>query len=195
RDPEVWAENWLRGQRWGALLNHGSDDVLAAFAVCEVSVGHADDFGVPPDTWMVLESDGIRAVGFEPTPPEDILGYEEMSHWTLDDALVEADLLRLGDLVYELVFGDRTLVARWAKQQPRAREALYALEEDASWAGLAAIAQDEVVGPRIPGSAWGISTGCGSFVEGEEEQALSYACGLGSVPDKARRYLTFRHAE
>jgi hypothetical protein len=48
---------------------------------------------------------------------------------------------------------------------------------------------------RIPGSKWAHAGGCGGWVEAEdgsaEDDGIAIGCGMGSMPERAARYLTF----
>jgi hypothetical protein len=61
---------------------------------------------------------------------------------------------------------------------------------DADAIRLAAAVRARFVKGRVPGSRWAQASGCGTVVEGEEDQ-LRMACGMGHVPEKARRFLYF----
>lgn len=43
---------------------------------------------------------------------------------------------------------------------------------------------------RIPGAEWGRSTGCGTRIEGREQQVM-VACGMGHTPLLSQRFLSF----
>ncbi|HEY8211093.1 MAG TPA: twin-arginine translocation signal domain-containing protein [Myxococcaceae bacterium] len=63
-------------------------------------------------------------------------------------------------------------------------------EEDRLTKVLADAARAQFGEQRIPGSKWARASGCGEFVEGEEEQ-IGIACGMGHVPRKSQRFLYF----
>jgi hypothetical protein len=56
---------------------------------------------------------------------------------------------------------------------------------------LADQARREVVTAPPPGAKWATSGGCGTTVEGEENDGPRVACGMAMVPDVARRFLWF----
>jgi hypothetical protein len=55
-------------------------------------------------------------------------------------------------------------------------------------ARLAVLARHRLKDARVPGSRWGTYHGCGTHIEGEEEQ-LTIMCGMGHVPAKQARFL------
>jgi len=56
-------------------------------------------------------------------------------------------------------------------------------------ARLAADARARLVKQRVPGSFWANATGCGSRIEGDPDDSLQPACGMGHVPKKSSRFL------
>jgi len=53
---------------------------------------------------------------------------------------------------------------------------------------LVARARERFVSARIPGAKWGLYTGCGTKIEGEEE-TMRIACGMGMTPPLGARFL------
>lgn len=224
-DSATWYE---RGTAFGALLNHGGDDALAAFALCEVACGAADDLAelagqpVPDDAWYALvETDRVPgAVRFAAAAPAVASGRWGSEDWMRDtDAAVETAIRLHRDAVAELVLPDRAALARYAAQAAEAdpaavrqvREALadpdpalvarapatLALaatdgeaDRQVAAAVLAEVGRAAVVEQVVPGSRWARSSGCGTMVEGADDN-VAYGCGMGYVGAKATRMLYF----
>lgn len=57
---------------------------------------------------------------------------------------------------------------------------------------LAAAVRTRLVQARVPGSHWARSSGCGTEIEGvAEDLQVMVACGMGHVPAKSSRFLSF----
>lgn len=81
---------------------------------------------------------------------------------------------------------DAAAVVRMAAAAPRRPEDPERLRN-----AVATAARSVYVTERIPGSKWATTMGCGVTVEGEKDDGLAIACGMGSVPPLSQRFLYF----
>jgi hypothetical protein len=104
------------------VLNHGGDEALAAFALCEVVAGDAPSLAelagqpVPDDApYALIETDRVPAtVRFARVPTEAV---SPMKGWEADaDAQVDAMIRAHRDALTALVLPDRAALVRYAAQ-------------------------------------------------------------------------------
>jgi len=208
--PEDDGAKWTRGSAFGELLNHGSDEDLAPLALCEVvcarmaplrrlvpAAGRGEPLMVLVDTSAVPAA-GLRLDAALPKDEPDAR-YRLMADGeprSYKDAMAEAqrreeEVIRrrigtLARLVREAVapdgraLGERAAQLRGARGERR-RELV---------ASLAGEARARLCKERIPGSRWARQSGCGTDIEGEQDN-LVVGCGMGHVPEKSQRFLYF----
>ena len=168
--PADTGSRWFRGHAFGELLMHGPDDVLARLTEVEVACATMETLRLlvpraPMDEphMVLVQTDRVPA-GTAALHPD--LGSEE-SWWS--DAAGPID-------------------ARIAAQAEALRRVLPKVPE----ARIEALAEGfrASLGEPVAGSLWGNATGCGTLIEGVERNAM-YACGMGHVPSRSRRFLYF----
>ncbi len=107
----------------------------------------------------------------------------ELKHTTLDGAAPRISLTAAA----------AGMVYAWGRSR-REYESEQWLEERrrTATAALAAAARDRFTRGEAPaGSEWRLGYGCGEFVEGVEEDRGATACGMGRVPKRSARFLSF----
>jgi hypothetical protein len=182
--PETGRE--MAGRHWGALLQHGGPEVMAALGLCEVICARLEDLHVlvPSARGQALaflvETDRVPARALAILSPPLVLDGD-------DEEELARPVHALGDKVVQAVAGD---------PQRRAR-----LAAEAAALSEAAVARLRVQPPT--GSLWTHDWGCGADVELPEELRkklteremlrlnMGVLCGMGHAPELTRRFLTF----
>lgn len=169
--PSDRDRRWEHGQAFGQLLQHGSEDLLAKIAGCEVVCAEMAEAradlvgieGVPARECAALVVLGTRARALdvdlaagkpEPTP----FGSPNL------ERSVRERIARLEAALAPLLDVPPGASQRYRKDAP-------------------------------PGSAWATDTGCVTEVEGQESLSAMIACGMGSVPVVAQRFLYYLVAQ
>ncbi len=176
--PEQNEGRWARGAAPGALLNHGTDDAMAALGLCEIVCAPMTALRqlVPQapagEPLMVLVEPhampaAVRALDAA-LPPGAITATPDVD--------VAANVDRQIELLSRLVTDAlaASLRALDASGRARARDRALALYRR----------------HRISGSYWATDGGCGVYVEDVPETG-GYDCGMGHVPPRAQRFLYF----
>jgi hypothetical protein len=172
--PENDEQKYDRGRQLGIFLNHATDEELAPFAqvdvVCAtmVSVRRADPSAGWGEPLMVL---------FDPSSP---------SARPIDPPLKRVLIAR----VIDDRDADQLITANLRRIAVAVREALPKVAA-ADVPRLAAEAKRRLRKGAPRGSRWADATGCGAIIEGEKADGPQPACGMGHVPEKARRFLDF----
>lgn len=216
--PNDDGEKWTRGETFGMLLNHGTDDQLMPLALCEVVCARPEDLArvVPAagsgEPLMVLvdaRSDpaSARSVdGAIPVPPNRPRRFDESESddeaWARSVIRASAALVRGAVLASPAMAAIRSEDARRAAAGAsidslpavRAEKALTAPATER--AAIAASLAREVRGrlrARPPvGARWANSAGCGVDIEGiHDNERVAIGCGMGHTPAKAQRFLYF----
>lgn len=166
-----------RGQAFGELLNHGSDEDLAPLADVEVVCAPMKAVrrivpAVPEgDPLMVLiRADALPATGKHLNADLPTLRGDDRYKDLTANEIIEKRISTLGKLLREGI-GDHK-----HRVKARAQEARKALKEKAP-----------------EGTQWANSTGCGITFEGENDEPR-VGCGMAFVPEKSRRFLYFYSA-
>lgn len=167
-----------RGRIFGALLNHGTNADLAPLAavevICatmaEVALVVPTDLSVEPLMLLVDPSRvpattaplDVALPSFAETPDADWAAREKA-----EAAVIDRRIALLGGLL-------------------RARLGSSGRDTDAR----AEEVRERLVKKPPPGTHWANASGCGTRVEGVEEN-YAIGCGMGHVPEKSRRFLYF----
>jgi hypothetical protein len=169
-----------RGSAFGAWLNHGTPKQIAPLARCEVVCATMADV-----KRLVPSVQGKEPLMVAIWPSGD-----QMLPIVLD---AELPLAPRGKN-----FGDWKEVEKRDNEMVEKRIAVLAglirnlwkdpFNIDANADALAKEVKVKYVEQRVPGSRWGHASGCGTTVEGEEDE-MRVACGMGHVPAKASRFL------
>jgi hypothetical protein len=169
--PSADGEKYDRGHLLGELLNNATDEHMAALATAEVVCATMDDVR------LLVPSAGageplLLLVGTDRVPPPIARFADALPKWEWrdDDAKANAVIDRRVALL-----GD------WIVQQ-------LPVPADADAAALAKRAKRELRLVPPAGARWARSSGCGTEIEGEDDQAL-VACGMGHTPSKSWRFL------
>lgn len=184
--PEDDGARWDRGTALGALLNHGSDEVMAALGLCEVVCAPMSALRqlVPQapagEPFMVLVDP--RSVPATAQALEAAIPSEPTPDWSSED----------GSRAYYDALDARvdTMISRGSTAVLAGLGARVATLTPAARAAAAARAIELYRAHRVPGSHWAVSGGCGVMIEGVEDQAMM-ACGMGHTPERAQRFLHF----
>jgi hypothetical protein len=211
--PSKDGDKYERGRAIGRLINHGSDEEMAALALCEVWCVPPDK-APPGEPWMVL-LDGTSAP-FPISPKKTVAYPEELPREQLADPIhlavmgthamiqrrVDQARVALGPAIFD--------EARRAASSPhpettalpvvdRAASIFAAAIEGASPERrtnllhvLAEAARARLRDHEIPGSRWARSSGCGTDIENaapDEQNMID--CGMAMVPAESRRFLWF----
>jgi hypothetical protein len=188
--PADPGERFSRGELLGAFLNHGTDEELAPLSLCELACATLQDLRtlVPnaptKEPLMVLVDPsalGRPAVAIEPVLPR--------FEWpTLPEPSRDTDwakVARLRAAREDVEWSGRIHAVARAVRLAVAPGLAFANE-----AMAAARVRSRWVDAPVPGSYWAQSSGCGTTIEGfETEGEMMMACGMGQVPEKARRFL------
>jgi hypothetical protein len=177
--PADDAQKRERGQAFGELLNHGGDKDLAPLSDAEVVCATMADLKkvVPGagtgEPLMVL-------VKTDRTPP---------AATSLDAALPSYDIANAaGSWEERQKAEERITDQRIAALGEMLRKALGA--DQRKLAARAAGVRARLVKQRPPGAHWARSSGCGTRIEGVNDNVM-IGCGMGHVPAKSERFLYF----
>jgi hypothetical protein len=180
--PADLETQWDRGAAWGELLNHGSDDQLAPLSLVDVACARLSDLAR-----LVPRAGGREALAM-----------------LVDTARVPAQVTRIDGNLPQYEPADRYRGVDWQALELResivstARiDALGRLLRDAlapngvaEPAAAAREARARLTDRPPAGAHWARSSGCGTIVEGVNDDS-SFGCGMGHVPAKSQRFLTF----
>jgi hypothetical protein len=183
--PEALDQKYDRGRLFGAWLNCGSDADLAPLSLCELACSTMGDLrnlvpnapGGEPLLVLVDPSKlGRPAVAIDPTVPAlEKHAWPSSNDW-------EKSMRALMDLEN----------AEWeARTTVLSRAVRIAVAPGVSFPEEATAAEQvrsRWVRGRVPGSRWAQNDGCGTTIEGVESDD-SIGCGMGYVPEKAKRFL------
>jgi len=196
--PEDDGARWDRGTALGALLNHGSEDVMAALGLCEVVCAPMSALrqlvpqAPPGEPFMVLVDP--RSVPATLPALEASIPPEPTPAWTSGDPSPPSPggTGGGGGAAYSrpLDAGVETMVSRGSTAGRGGLGTRLAAITPAARAAALARALDLYRSHRVPGSHWATSGGCGVSIEGVETQVMM-ACGMGHTPERARRFLHF----
>ena len=177
--PAADDAKYERGQAFGELLNFGRDADLAPLASAEVlcatmealatvvpGVGAGEPLMVLVDTSQVPAR--VRR---------------------LDAPLRVARPVEAGDESYEQTQA-RESAAADARIETLARLLRSGLGDGKNTARRATEVRERLVKKAPVGGRWAVSQGCGTHVEGAEDN-MAIGCGMGHVPEKSRRFLYF----
>ncbi len=170
---------WDRGRAFGAVINHGSDEALAAIGVSELACARMREVrrlfpnapaGEP--LMLVIRGEASSAMQVLDAPwPEEVGhfrgGWREQADTRLVSQMaIVTQLLQTG------------LGAAVQALSPAARLA----------------ARERTIATyrahRVPGSHWANTAGCGTTIE-EAPVTGGIGCGMGHVPEQAQRFLFF----
>jgi hypothetical protein len=182
--PDDDSEKYRRGRMFGAWLNHGTQEQLAPLATVELVCCTTSELMISVDSRP--EPLMVRINPESSKPPVWLDGkLEKIGQVVIfrgdddDDDKVEANIL--------------TIAKQIAAGKPATERA------------LAEVKRRYVVEPP-PGSHWAESSGCGTRVEDTAEEKriiaerakqghfrpiVGIGCGMGHVPEKARRFLYY----
>jgi hypothetical protein len=207
-----------RQHAFGEWLNHGGDETLAMLALTEVFVGRMSHVRrVLPSTpaedavMLLVETSELpsRVVPlraelpnlFDGSPWAEGMTWEERER--RDEARIDERVAILTSLLRGALVPDAATISRRVAQAESVRNlehraAVHYARAMASSAetrasmlhDLAERARERLVGERVPGSRWARSSGCGTTIEGEEDN-IGVACGMGHVPARSVRFLYF----
>jgi len=168
-----------RGERWAELILHGPPRAQALLGQVEVVISGPQALvafapgAEDPDAWAwVLPADGAA-----PVPVHVDLEPRRWGRWDPDaDPLGESDA-RIAAMTEALAdaLGEVTGGVDHLPSSTRERLVTRAIET--------------LRRPFPAAAAWGVWTGCGSQVEGEEP--TMYLCGMGYVHERTRNFLYF----
>ena len=200
----------IRGNAFGEWLNTGPDAALADLSQVDLvcaSTPHlqAEVEGVRDGepVMRLIEGDSVRVLDGEvPAGDAEAIIDQRVALLSklLGDALAGTADVRAANVLSRLSAADQArlrgpvgaleapLVARGAAWLARSRG-----DEAGVQKLLAASARQRHLRLPVPGSLWGVSTGCGAMVEDPEhpEQILAMPCGMGHVPERSRRFVRF----
>ncbi|KYF86751.1 hypothetical protein BE17_15295 [Sorangium cellulosum] len=176
---------WERGRAFGELLNFGADRDLAPLAGVEVVCATMADLkkivpgaGAGEPLMVLVRTDKVPAVAtpldaslpaYKSARSLDRTGWEQQRK---DEEKIAAQRIgALGELLRKALGADERSVAARA-------------------AGVRA----RLVKQPPAGAHWASSSGCGTTIEGVEENGV-VGCGMGHVPEKSRRFLYFFSVE
>ncbi len=199
---------WVRGSAFGQWLNHGGDGALADLAQVEVIAARCDDLAELLPAAKALSGDPLLvfvgtdgAVRALEGALASVNGRDDTAEATIDANIATLRNLLRGALkatrearaqAARALHGDRALPALTAP--PEAVDAVAALLAERGDAetlkALAEAARKRLVRPRIPGSYWASSHGCGQTIEGvpDDDRAM-VACGMGFSPARSTRFV------
>ncbi|WP_437813618.1 hypothetical protein [Sorangium sp. So ce1078] len=173
---------WERGHAFGELLNFGADRDLAPLAGVEVVCATMADLkklvpgaGAGEPLMVLVRTDKVPVAATQlhvALPAYDGMRGVVTGSWEErqkhEDSIAAQRIGALGALLRKGLGADeQNLEARAASVRARLVKA-------------------------PPGGAhWAIASGCGTTVEGVEDDGGLMACGMGHVPSKSRRFLYF----
>lgn len=176
--PADDSEKYDRGRIFGELLNHGADKDLAPLSDAEVICATMADLKkVVPDAgdgeplMLLVKTDRVPAavkqlqVELPDYASVQDLSWEERQK--AEDKVSEQRIAALGTLLRQALGADTNKLAARA-------------------AGVRA----RMVKLPPSGAHWAHSSGCGTTIEGVEDNMV-IGCGMGHVPAKAGRFLYF----
>jgi hypothetical protein len=185
--PEDDALKYDRGAAFGAWLNHGTDVQIAPLSACEVVCARMAEIrkALPFDN-------GVRLPVGEPLMVAFWMGNGPAIPLHAELPVVREGRMRGGDDWDKMQKREADLVdariAVLAKLLRHLRKDDWHFDTDA--ARHSAEVRARLVKQRVAGSRWAHASGCGTTIEGEEDQ-MRAKCGMGHVPEKARRFLYF----
>ncbi|MFT3772334.1 MAG: hypothetical protein QM820_43620 [Minicystis sp.] len=179
--PDNDMEKWQRGRVFGELLNHGNDVQIAPLAKVEVTCATMADLkklvpsaGMGEPLMVLVSTDRVPVAARQldaklpeyPSPWGDgEKSWEEKER--NEDEISDKRIAIVAGLL---------------------RNALGA--DDKKAAALAGEVRKQLKAKPPRGAKWANSSGCGTDVEGDDQQLL-VACGMGHVPRKSARFLYF----
>jgi hypothetical protein len=177
--PENDDAKWTRGQAFGELLNYGSDRDLAPLAGVELVCATMADLrklvptvGMGEPLMVLVRPETVPAAALQldvALPPHN-------EAW--DDSWEETERR-------ESETSDKRIAAMGGLLRR-------ALGDDARRAAtLAGSARTRLKDKPPAGAKWANGGGCGVEIEGDKDNSLLMACGMGHVPKKAQRFLYF----
>jgi hypothetical protein len=179
--PADDGQKYDRGRAWGELINFGSDEQLAPLSSVEVACATMDALKlVVPHEVRGEPFFAIVAAGATPSTVRafdvELPSYEEAE--------------RPRKITWEMMVEEEDLVSdrRIAALAGALRSALGAATGDLA-ARAAHVRERLKDGPPL-GAQWARGGGCGVTVEGADNGVM-FACGMGHVPTKSRRFLYF----
>ncbi|MEN0062309.1 MAG: hypothetical protein AAGA48_09160 [Myxococcota bacterium] len=164
---------WERGRVVGAMLAEADDKLMATLQgyapVCATALDlHLLGVVVPPDAWFAV-------IGTKQVPARTVPIAGPQVEVTFEGRVgLATRALRKGLAAFTPLY-----------EEPKRRTVLKRAAHDAREVWLRS---------RLPGSYWANETGCGLHIE-EYEDGVSWACGMGSVPARAARFLYFADAD
>jgi hypothetical protein len=179
--PENLEAQWDRGAAWGELLNHGSDAQLAPLALVEVACARVAD----------VERLAPQARGGEPLAivldttrvPAPVVRVQAELPQYRNDGFERGDWVTM-EKQEALVSAARIDVLARAL---RDRLAPGGVGDEAQ---AASDVRRRLTALPPAGARWARSSGCGTVVEGENDNDV-FGCGMGHVPAQSSRFLTF----
>ncbi|HEY0132595.1 MAG TPA: hypothetical protein VGB85_00910, partial [Nannocystis sp.] len=211
---------WLRGQAFGELLNHGSDAQLAPLACFEVLCRPTGD---PLDEPLMLLLDPATGTTISLDAPLPVDPDDPYPPPTRDEeARIDDRIAVLARLISDAADGSR-LAAQACRERaslppgdlrrldelPASIGELQPSEVDRAPATtmlaarsaepevrehltalLAAGVRARLCDRPIDGAPWARATGCGVRVEGDDRPS-GIMCGMGHTPERSRRFLKF----
>ena len=211
---------WLRGQAFGELLNHGSDAQLAPLACFEVLCRSTGDKLDEPLMLLLDPTSGARVrldapLAVDPHDPYPPPGRDEEARIDARIAalagllagaadgpaltaqacreragLPPADLRRLDELPASLGELQPSDVDRAPATTMLAARTAEPEVREHLTALLAAAVRARLCAGPIDGTPWARATGCGVRVEGDDRPS-GIMCGMGHTPERSRRFLKF----
>lgn len=169
---------WDRGRAFGAVINHGSDEALAAIGVSELACARMREVrrlfpnapAAEPLMLVIRSASELQALDAA-WPPE--IEFRQGEAWRNE---TDARLTSQVAIITQLL--QTGLGARVQALSPAAR---LAARERAITTYRA---------HRVPGSHWANTEGCGTTIE-EVPVTGGIGCGMGHVPEQAHRFLFF----
>lgn len=164
--PEDPGRRWQVGHAFGELLQYGPDETLARLSEVEL---------------VCAQMKTVREL--VPAAPDD---EPHMVLVQTDRVPASTRAIRV-DLGAEDGYwrGDGDLVQKRIDSQA---DALNALLPKPGAAKARADSFRASMSDPVPGSLWANATGCGTHIEGVPDNRM-YACGMGHVPARSRRFL------
>jgi len=165
--PEDPGRRWFAGHAFGELLMHGPDATLARLTQVEL---------------VCARMESLRLLVPSAPKGEPHMVLVQTDRVPAPSAAVKVDL---GS--EEAWWGDSSGVDTRIEAQAKALDRLLPAVADE---GRNAETFKARLRERVPGSHWASEGGCGTTIEGVENQRM-YACGMGHVPQRSRRFLYF----
>lgn len=177
--PANDGDKYDRGRAFGELLNHGADKDLAPLSDAEVLCATLADLkkvvpnaGDGEPMMILVKTDKVPAVVTPLSVELPAYGYQgQVAEWAEaqkeEDKIAAKRIGALGGLLRSALGSDERKVAE-----------------------RAASVRAKLVKKPPPGAQWANSHGCGTTVEGVEDNMVM-GCGMGHVPAKSGRFLYF----